>query len=134
MAKEKELTSRRVYVLPQELVDRIVAFQEEKGYNSEVEAVRKLLDEALLHRDTAATIITRFLSRLANLKMPAEVSRDVLVGHPLVKEISFMSDGVRFTIENDGKYEISENSDVRRYNAFSKDWESWSIFDDELPF
>ncbi len=132
MAKEKEIASRRVYVLPQELVDRIVAFQEEKGYNSEVEAVRKLLDEALLHRDTADSIITRFQSRLANLKMPAEVSKDVLVGHPLVKEISFLSNSVIFSVEGYGKYQIYENGDVERYNLFSKEWDMYP--DDELPF
>lgn len=39
---------RRVYVLPAELVDRIRAYGHETGCRSEVEAARRLLDDALV--------------------------------------------------------------------------------------
>ena len=121
---------------PSELVERIVAFQEEKNYPSEVEAVRKLLDEALLHRDTAETIIQRFKSRLEHLKMPAEVAKDVLVGHPLVSDISFERNAIVFTLGSLDKYRIYENGRVEHKDALRKgDWRSWPLSDDDdLPF
>ncbi|RAK27086.1 hypothetical protein C7374_11180 [Falsochrobactrum ovis] len=130
MSKDKEATLRRVYVLPQELVDRIVQFQKEKGYPSEVEAVRKLLDEALLYRDSPDTIIKRFTSRLTTLKMPSEVSKDVLVGHPLVTKISFLSNAVQFKVSSGEEYRIYDTGKVQYYNSFA---ETWTDYDD-FPF
>jgi len=139
MAKEKEASIRRVYVLPSELVARIVEFQEEKNYSSEVEAVRKLLDEALLHRDTAATIINRFKSRLENLRMPAEVAKDVLVGHPLVSNISFGKDEIIFELADGNNYRITDKGDVRYKSTYGREeWRQWPALnrdmDDEMPF
>lgn len=134
MAKDKQETQRRVYVLPSELVDRIIAFQEEKRYPSEVEAVRRLLDEALLHRDTEATIIKRFQSRLHNLRMPSEVAKEVLVGHPLITDISFGRDSVTFTVKGFGKFMINENGIAKEYNSYAKEWQDWSEFGDDIPF
>lgn len=133
--KEKDKGQRRVYVLPTELVNRIVAFQEEKNYPSEVEAVRKLLDEALLHRDTAATIIQRFKSRLETLRMPAEVAKDVLVGHPLVSDITFTRDGIIFTLHDNDQYMITESGATSVKRAMSNRWLEWSAkYDDDIPF
>jgi hypothetical protein len=91
---------RRVYVLPNDLVDRIVAYQNEIGFNSEVEAVRRLLDDALKARDTLQMLVDRFLKRLQSLKIPSEVAKEVLVGHPLISEIGFFSaDAVEFYVK-----------------------------------
>src|SRR6476646_673720 len=117
MAIVKEKTHRRVYVLPAELVDRIVAFQKEVGLSSEVEAARRLLDGALKSRDTYTTLITRFRSRLTETRIPAEIAKDVLVGHPLVDRISFredylefvMKDGLEITIWTNGKYHVEQD-------------------------
>jgi hypothetical protein len=92
MLSVKEKTQRRVYVLPAELVGRIVAYQNEVGLSSEVEAARRLLDAALKSRDTYSTLIARFRSRLTETRIPAEIAKDVLVGHPLVERISFKED------------------------------------------
>ncbi|WP_137392265.1 hypothetical protein [Rhodoligotrophos defluvii] len=126
MAPSKEQTQRRVYVLPTELVDRIVAFQAEKGFPSEVEAVRKLLDEALKSRDTDKTIIRRFLYRLEKLRLPTEVAKDVLVGHPLVTDLSFGRDHIKFTISGYGVYRISELGQVDYYSSSHKRWDPWT--------
>ncbi|WP_146119568.1 hypothetical protein [Phyllobacterium phragmitis] len=142
MVQEKEATLRRVYVLPQELVDRIVAFQNEKGYGSEVEAVRKLLDEALKSRDTYETIIKRFLSRLEALRMPAEVARDVLVGHPLITELKFerdsitfrMTNGYNISIQTDGTVSIEDEYNTIPWPPYSADKKSAKDLDDEIPF
>ena len=134
--KERDKGQRRVYVLPSELVERIVAFQVEKNYPSEVEAVRKLLDEALLHRDTAETIIQRFRSRLEKLKMPAEVAKDVLVGHPLVSDIAFEKDAIAFTLNNSETYRITESGLTQYKQGSGKSgWQSWPLsLDDDIPF
>lgn len=139
MKPEREQTrdkaQRRVYVLPAELVERIVAFQQEKNYPSEVEAVRKLLDEALLHRDTADTIINRFRERLRNLRMPAEIAKDVLVGHPLVSNISFGTGHISFTLPGNEQFSIFEDGEVQRRVGTSWELHSRNFQDEEdLPF
>jgi hypothetical protein len=47
---EKEEPLRRVYVLTSGLVERVNAYREKEGLDSEVEAVRQLLDRALRGR------------------------------------------------------------------------------------
>lgn len=131
--KERDKGQRRVYVLPSELVERIVAFQEEKNYPSEVEAVRHLLNEALLHRDTEQTIIERFKSRLERLKMPAEVAREVLVGHPQVSDIAFVRDAVIFTLNNYDQYRISADGQTLYRSGKDGDWRTWPE-SDGIPF
>jgi len=144
MTTVKEKTQRRVYVLPAELVERIVAYQNELGLGSEVEAARRLLDGALMSRDTYSTLIARFRSRLSETKIPAEIAKDVLVGHPLVLRISFsddriefaMKDGLNVTIWTDGRYVVKDEEDnqvdfgpkpVRRLTRTSE-------MDDDIPF
>lgn len=113
-APETATTQRRVYALPTEMVDRIVEFQKEKGFQSEVEAVRRLLDEALKSRDTPTKIINRFLARLEVHRVAAEAARDILIGHPLVEGMRFQRDAVvvnltgapEVTIHDDGRVEF----------------------------
>lgn len=101
-------TQRRVYALPADLVERIVEFQKEKGYPSEVEAARRLLDDALKSRDTVDKIISRFMTRLGSLRITTEVAKDVLVGHPLIKSMSFGQDSVSFLMKDDD-WQVSIN-------------------------
>lgn len=119
MAKEPEDDTpsgsgniRRVYALPVEMVDRITEFQKEKGLASEVEAVRRLLDEALKTRDDLDTIINRLLSKLGQTKIASEAARDVLVGHPLVVSISFEDERVNFTLKNGKTASVTESGHV----------------------
>jgi hypothetical protein len=140
MLTVKEKTQRRVYVLPAELVERIVAFQNEVGLTSEVEAARRLLDGALKSRDTYSTLIARFRSRLTETRIPAEIAKDVLVGHPLVDRISFrddhiefvMKDGIEVTIWTDGKYNVEQ--DGQRIDFGPKPVRSRTDMDDDIPF
>ncbi len=104
---EKAEMLRRVYVLPAELVDRIEAFQVQQGFSSEVEAVRRLLDEALMSRDTPFTIVARFQERLKITPYLPDVAKDILVGHPLITHIDQSEkDAVAFTIKDVGEYKI----------------------------
>lgn len=121
---------RRVYALPQEMVDRIVEFQKEKGLPSEVEAVRRLLDEALKSRDNLGSLINRFLSRLSVHRVLSEAARDVLVGHPLVRSVTFETsewgdssmEYIRFMLKNGTGAEITENGDVALAGDKTKGW------------
>ncbi|TGP24893.1 MULTISPECIES: hypothetical protein [unclassified Mesorhizobium] len=98
MADDKAKTQRRVYVLPTELVDRMVAYQQEMGLASEVETARRLLDEALKHHDTALSITRRFQDRLKETRLLADIAKDVLIGHPLLSTLRMELDRIEFTL------------------------------------
>ena len=142
MATVKEKTQRRVYVLPAELVERIVAYQNELGLGSEVEAARRLLDGALKSRDTYSTLIARFRSRLLETKIPAEIAKEVLVGHPLVKQISFRDDHIEFamkddltvTIWTDGRYRVEDEGSNCIDQSPKPLRQHSSDMDDDIPF
>ena len=123
---EKPDGQRRVYVLPNELYERIVKFQEDKGYPSEVEAVRRLLDEALKSRDDIHMIVSRFLDRLKVNKIAHEVAKDVLVGHPLVKEISFDGEAIMFRVKGDDReVRILPTGEAYQRIDSREPWLSW---------
>lgn len=141
MADEKEKTQRRVYVLPTELVERITAFQNDMGLQSEVEAARKLLDEALKRRDDWRAITRRFLERLKQTRFLTDIAGEVLMGHPLVERMSFAQNAISFklltgekvTIQNDGSVHAEDDNGIRlelnpKNSGFSRD------LDDEIPF
>ncbi len=143
MADSKEKTQRRVYVLPAELVDRIVAFQKETGLSSEVEAARRLLDDALKSRDSYITLVARFHSRQKETKILSEIAKEVLVGHPLVSSISFreneitfgMTDGHKVTIDNIGKYEVFDDFSNRIDFGPTRPTAKKRVeLDDDIPF
>jgi hypothetical protein len=113
---------RRVYALPAEMVERITRFQRDKGLPSEVEAVRRLLDEALKSRDDLDTIINRLLARLGQTRIAAEAAKEVLAGHPLVKSISFEGDKITFVLKNEDGATVSETGFVYLRNQSDK-WE-----------
>lgn len=92
MSEGKEKTQRRVYVLPTELVDRILAYQQQTGLASEVEAARRLLDDALKQRDTFLTITNKFIEKRKETKSLRDAARDTLADHPLVMGIQFADD------------------------------------------
>ena len=115
-------TQRRVYVLPDELVGRITAFQEERGLPSETEAVRRLLDEALSSRDTHQNIVDRVIAGLRKVRIPAEAAKD-LMGHPLISEVAVGRDEVVFrlkdhftiTVRSDETFEITDPREEHPY-------------------
>ncbi|MCT4369111.1 hypothetical protein CLG85_001635 [Yangia mangrovi] len=107
-------TRRRVYELPTELVERIVEFQKDRGLPSEVEAARRLLDQALKSRDTIESLVGRYLSALGPGIEPGEAAGVVLSGHPLVRGIDFEDDGIAFRFQ-------SPNKDVQIVNVRSSE-------------
>ena len=138
-------TQRRAYVLPTELVNRIEEFQREKGFSSEVEAVRRLLDDALKSRDTFETIVKRFLDKLSTLKILSEATKEVLVGHPLIDSIHFIDeDNIRFEMKDGIGVMINSGGIVYRGHPDDPDGDYSLWFpktstpqapdDDEIPF
>jgi hypothetical protein len=116
---------RRVYALPAEMVERITRFQHEKGLNSEVEAVRRLLDGALKSRDTLETLVNQMLARLGQTKVIADAARDVLAGHPLVTTLHFGEGVVSFKMKDGSGADVSESG---RVSIHGKDLE-WDYND-----
>jgi hypothetical protein len=97
---EREETVRKVFVLPTELVDRIHEYRLENGIDSEVEAVRRLLDGALLHRDNTKSILHKLLLKYRYEKDIRVLARDVLATHPLVESISYGPNSLGFTVRD----------------------------------
>lgn len=142
MVVEKDKAQRRVYVLPNDLVERIVAFQNEMGIASEVEAARRLLDEALMRRDDWRSITRRFIEKLAETRVLSDIAKDVLIGHPLVTSVHFEPYAVRFTLSSGETVEINGLGGVsatdnynnqielepKKSSGFSRD------MDDDIPF
>lgn len=130
---EENATVRKIYVLPRELADRIAAFQADKNLPSEVEAVRRLLDEALLHRDSEDSLLLRFAERLKVNAIPSLVARDLLVGHPLIEEIGFPGpDAVSFKMKGFGRFQIDSKGACHKWDDTYGQWVHYDY--DPLPF
>ena len=141
MSSDKDKTQRRVYVLPTELVERIVAYQNEMGMQSEVEAARKLLDEALKSRDDWRSIARRFKDKLAETKVLTDIAKDVLMGHPLVTAIRIQGDSIEFslkggediTVHDAGVIEaLDGNGNRMEFEPRKRGYQQ--ALDDEIPF
>ncbi|MBN8292815.1 hypothetical protein JI664_12645 [Rhodobacter sp. NTK016B] len=128
-SNQESSTVRKVYVFPKDLADRISAFQKAKKLPSEVEAVRRLLDEALLHRDNDDLLLERLVARLNSDGMVTSAAKDVLVGHPLVASISFPSiDAVEFRMKNGAEYKVYD--DGRVFEVDAGVWRKYEV----IPF
>lgn len=112
MADDKEKTQRRVYVLPTELVERIVAYQNDMGLPSEVEAARRLLDEALKYRDDWITIARRFQAKLKETRFLTDIAKEVLMGHPLVSDIGIKGGRITFDLVTGEHLNATETGEV----------------------
>lgn len=143
MADDKEKTQRRVYVLPTDLVERIVAYQNDMGLQSEVEAARRLLDEALKRRDDWRTIARRFLERLKDTRVLPDIAKDVLIGHPMVQQVSWSDTNIVFITTTGETVRIERDGTVYAENEYQRGLEldpkplrggGGRDLDDEIPF
>jgi hypothetical protein len=81
------------------------------------------------------------VSRLKETRIPAEIAKDVLVGHPLVQRISFndgqiefgMKDGSEVRIWADGRYEVFDEQE-NRIDFGPKPQKRNTDMDDDIPF
>ncbi|AYO83682.1 helix-turn-helix domain-containing protein [Methylobacterium brachiatum] len=100
--------SRVTYVLPNELLERVAEYKNAVGIPSDDEAIRRLIDDALKHRDDYFTIIERLMNKFYVLKSLREAAGYVLANHPLVKNIVFEGNDLKFILNND--YTVNVNS------------------------
>lgn len=151
--QEKPTTERRIHVLPVELLDRIRAYQAENNIPSEVEAVRRLLSEALQARDSIDDIMKQVRAYFRQDRDLRAMAKEVLSGHILVSRIDIEDNEVRFgmrngdagSIKRDGSMKTGSVSDdgniwlkndwPRAYEHSTLDWDSPpSDQDSEVPF
>ena len=151
-SNEEVTMIRKVYMLPRELVDRIGSFQQDKRLPSEVEAVRRLLDEALKYRDTPELIVDRIKDRLKTNGLIHGVGNDILREHPLIATIDQADDRcIGFTMKNGRAFRVffsgrAEEKDTN-HNGYGDPWEPFPIMqkaiskptsrsdiEDEIPF
>lgn len=126
--QDKDTTVRKIYVLPVDLARRVSRFQTEKGYPSEVEAVRHLLDQALLHYDTEYDLLTRLFDAI---HLPTDVMaavKNIIFGHPLVVDISFQKNIVIFKTVLGEEYRVDIDGDISQMNQTNGLWSLWTPF------
>lgn len=96
------MSKRRVYVLPDELYERIQAFCDREKHLSEVEAVRRLLSAGLDHFDTEE----EFESRVSGLD-PLDAAFTAC-GHPLVMNIGLSERRAQITLHSGKTIAVSK--------------------------
>jgi hypothetical protein len=103
---------RRVYRLSEELLTRVKRFQTKSGFKYEVDAVRRLLDEALRLRDTAGDILDRLDARFQRERNLRTLAQQHLAGHPLVINLEIDDHQVIFTLRNGEHGSISSSGEL----------------------
>lgn len=94
------MSKRRVYVLPEDLADRIVAFCRREDHLSEVEGVRRLLAVGLDHFELEED----FEKRVSKMK-PIDAAF-AACGHPLVKSVSVTEHETAIRLESGKRVEV----------------------------
>lgn len=149
---DKDETERRVYVLPADLMVRIRAFQTDQKLSSEVEAVRRLLTDALQSKDSIDNILIAVHSMFEQANNFREIVKRLLSDHILVKRIDIRDKELIFSLRNgdaasidlEGNMQTGTESDegyIRMNDSWrppkaSKETKSsggWDL-DDEIPF
>ncbi|NEJ21044.1 hypothetical protein GR247_12800 [Rhizobium leguminosarum] len=117
MPREKEGFVRKVFMLPADLVERIAGYQRQAQLTSEVEAVRRLLEEALKYRDDWWSLTQRFREQLASVRSLSEAARETLVGHPLITNIAFNRDSLEFTLSSGETVTASATGEIAIFRS-----------------
>ena len=96
----KEDTERRIHVLPKELLHRVRAYQNANAIPSEVEAIRRLLNEALQMRDTVEDILQQLHAKWLEEKDLRVLNRDILSTHALIQTVHVTDRLLSFSLRN----------------------------------
>ncbi|GCD73996.1 hypothetical protein NBRC3299_0288 [Acetobacter pasteurianus NBRC 3299] len=119
---DKDGMERRVYLLPEELVDRIKAYQSANGIPYEVEAVRRLLNDALQSRDTIDNImrlISDYFKKDSDLR---SIASSVLSSHILVTQINISDQSLKFGLRNGDAGEVTRKGNLRVGTINDEGW------------
>lgn len=122
MPRDKPGTQRKVFMLPTELVERIASYQAEAGMPSEVEAVRRLLDDALKYRDDWRSLTERFRTKLAESRVLSDAARETLVGHPLVATMAFNRTSLTFTMTTGETITVEATGEVTGRDNYDREF------------
>lgn len=115
MVGTKDKMQRRVYVLPTDLVERIVEIQKDQGFSSEVDVVRWLLEDAVWRHDTADTILARYRERIISGYSAIDAAKECLIGHPKISNFSIgHGAGISIEIQNYGKFALDMQGRVTK--------------------
>lgn len=126
---DKDGMERKVYLLPEDLVERVKSYQAECGLPSEVEAVRRLLSEALQARDSIDDIMKQVRAQFQKDRDLRSVARDVLSGHILVKKLDIEDHEIRFGLRNMDAGKITRKGEMETGGLSDDGWfrfgETW---------
>ena len=122
---DKDLTERRVYNLPIELLERLRAYQSEIGVASETEAARRLLETALQMRDTAPKLLTQLTARFKEVRDFRTIAKDILANHTLVKSIQFADTQLSFNLQDGQQGMINKDGVTFVSDESIEDWTQW---------
>lgn len=113
-----ELAERRIHVLPKELLERVRRYQQENNIASEVEAVRRLLNEALQNRDNVEDILNQLFSAFENEKDLRILARDILSTHVKIKQVQWGDDFIKFEHANGKAGVITKKGELFHSDSF----------------
>lgn len=121
-AGDKPATERRIHVLPVDLLERVRAYQAANAIPSEVEAVRRLLSEALQARDTIDDIMKQVQTAFKAERDLRAIARDILSGHILVSRIDISDGNVTFALRNGDAGTIGHNGEMKTGSVDDQGW------------
>jgi len=156
-ATDKPATERRIHVLPVELLERVRAYQAANAIPSEVEAVRRLLSEALQARDSINDIMNQIKNYWYSSRDLRSISRDVLSSHILVSKIEINDDDLCFALKGGSAGKVTKSGEMytgrEDEQGYLSYWTTWppsenktrgffgaklppspNDLDDEIPF
>lgn len=151
-------TERRIHVLPTDLLDKVRGYQKQQKITSEVEAVRRLLTEALQARETIRDILMNMSVSLKSGFDLRSIAKNILSDHTLVKRIDIsemalafvLRDGAAGEMNHEGHFQTG-NEDDQGYIRLTP-WDPYALkknvvkagsggsdvkhsdLDDEIPF
>lgn len=128
-AGDKPATERRIHVLPVELLERVRSYQNDNAIASEVEAVRRLLSEALQARDSIDDLMKQVRAQFKKDRDFRTLARDVLSSHILVKRMEIADLDLRFVMRNGDSGKIDRQGKTQTGQADEEgntyNWSDW---------
>lgn len=116
---------RRVHIIPSELMARVRSFQSDHGIATEVEAIRRLLDRALQHRETGNDIMAKLKDRFGKERNLRVLAREVIAAHSLVTSMTFRDNEMEFDLADGTRGMIRDDGALFKA-AGDGDWEIWN--------
>lgn len=128
MKMTDDTPKRMMVTLPPWVIERVRSFQAQRGYPSEAQAIRKLIETGLGAFDSKDDLLSQCMSATRQNANISDLLGGLLDGHPLVNSIDLNPDELSVHIR--GGHKIIFN---RRTGAWLRDWRLASE-ELEIPF